>query len=72
MKRFKKILWALPAVLVIIQFIRPAKNNSAAVPAQQVSAVFNVPAGVDSALRVSCYDCHSNKTHYPWYAEVQP
>jgi len=20
----------------------------------------------------ACYDCHSNTTRYPWYAEVQP
>jgi hypothetical protein len=23
-------------------------------------------------LNTSCYDCHSNNTNYPWYAEVQP
>ena len=23
-------------------------------------------------MQVSCNDCHSNKTEYPWYANVQP
>ena len=23
-------------------------------------------------LQVSCYDCHSNNTQYPWYNKVQP
>jgi hypothetical protein len=21
---------------------------------------------------VSCYDCHSNNTYYPWYNKIQP
>jgi hypothetical protein len=27
---------------------------------------------VKKILETSCYDCHSNTTHYPWYAEVMP
>lgn len=23
-------------------------------------------------LKSACYDCHSNETEYPWYAQVQP
>jgi hypothetical protein len=23
-------------------------------------------------LKVSCFDCHSNHTNYPWYAEINP
>jgi hypothetical protein len=23
-------------------------------------------------LKTSCYDCHSNKTAYPWYSNIQP
>ncbi len=23
-------------------------------------------------LQVSCNDCHSNKTEYPWYSNIQP
>jgi hypothetical protein len=31
-----------------------------------------VPADVQKILRRACYDCHSNATVYPWYAEIQP
>ena len=31
-----------------------------------------MPAAVQTTLRTSCYECHSNHTDYPWYAEVQP
>ena len=34
--------------------------------------VNNVPATVEKSLRVSCYDCHSNNTDYPWYSKIQP
>ena len=27
---------------------------------------------MQSLLETSCYDCHSNTTNYPWYANVQP
>ncbi|BAO56096.1 hypothetical protein NMS_2087 [Nonlabens marinus S1-08] len=23
-------------------------------------------------MQVSCYDCHSNNTEYPWYSRIQP
>ena len=27
---------------------------------------------VEKSLQISCYDCHSNNTQYPWYNKVQP
>ena len=30
------------------------------------------PANVRQILVTSCYDCHSNTTRYPWYAQIQP
>lgn len=67
----KKILLALLAVFVIIQFIRPEKNESND-QTYHVSNKYAVPADVESLLKTACYDCHSNKTEYPWYANVQP
>jgi hypothetical protein len=23
-------------------------------------------------MKNTCYDCHSNKTYYPWYSNIQP
>jgi predicted ATPase len=34
--------------------------------------VQNVPENVQQILKVSCYDCHSNTTYYPWYDNIQP
>lgn len=68
----KKIVIVLLVVLVIIQFFRPAKNIATAKSANDITARIAVPADVQGILNKACYDCHSNNTRYPWYAEVQP
>jgi peptidoglycan hydrolase CwlO-like protein len=68
----KKILIALLAIFIIIQFIRPARNVSAEVPATHIANLYAVPENVQQVLKVSCYDCHSNNTVYPWYTNIQP
>ncbi len=67
----KKILIGLGLLLIIIQFIRPDKNDSNDL-ANDISTKYQVPSEVNQVLQVSCNDCHSNKTEYPWYANVQP
>ena len=67
----KKILIGLAIVFIIIQFFRPSKNLSADT-SKDISKLYNVPDNVETILQRACNDCHSNKTVYPWYAEVQP
>ncbi len=67
----KKILIGLLLVLVVIQFFRPEKNDSND-ETYAITTKYDVPKEVDDILRVSCNDCHSNNTVYPWYANVQP
>lgn len=67
----KKILIALAAVLIIIQFFRPAKNLSDD-QTYDISTKYIIPDSVHAILTVACNDCHSNRTEYPWYAEIQP
>lgn len=68
----KKVLVFLLIVLVIIQFIHPAKNISTAPLPNDIALHFSVPHDVQEVLRKSCYDCHSNNTKYPWYNNIQP
>jgi len=70
-KYLKPILWGLAGVFLLAQLFRPAKNQSND-QAGHVSKQIPVPDSVEAILKVACYDCHSNYTHYPWYAEVQP
>ena len=71
----KKILTGLGVLvvvaLIVIQFIRPEKNNSD-VRTNDITTAYTIPAEVNQLLEVSCFDCHSNNTRYPWYAKVQP
>jgi hypothetical protein len=68
----KKIALGLLAVLVIIQFIPTTKNNGEALGENDIAHLVNVPADVQKILEVSCNDCHSNHTNYPWYSQIQP
>ena len=67
----KKILIVLVVVFVLIQFIRPAKNNSND-NTYEISTQYTVSDDIRHLLTVACYDCHSNNTHYPWYSNIQP
>ena len=66
-----KILVGLVIFLVAIQFIRPERNLSDD-QTYSISTKYAVTDEVNGILKVACNDCHSNKTEYPWYANVQP
>jgi hypothetical protein len=72
MSIIKKILIALLGVLIFIQFIKPVKNQSDAVTPNDIFANFQTADSTKQLIRTACYDCHSNNTVYPWYAEIQP
>lgn len=69
---FKKILLVLLVILIIIQFIHPARNNSLSDQPNNIARMYKVPAEVDTILVKACLDCHSNKTRYKWYFKIQP
>src|SRR5258706_12462848 len=70
---FKKILLALLIVFIVIQFIQPTRNKSGQqVLATDITKIYNVPDSVQAVFKISCYDCHSNNTSYPWYSNIQP
>lgn len=68
---WKKVLIALVAILVLIQFIKPERNLSGD-ETYGIKTKYAVPDDVERLLKAGCYDCHSNKTEYPWYANFQP
>ena len=73
MKKILKIsLSVLLLIFILIQFFRPTKNVGEEIAANQMAAVQPVPENVGQILKVSCNDCHSNTTLYPWYNNIQP
>ena len=73
MKRILKIILKLALVaLLIIQFIRPDKNQEGYESVKAFELETKPSKQVAAILKANCYDCHSNETHYPWYAEISP
>ncbi len=72
MKVVKIIAVVLLVAFVGIQFMPTTRNQSDSVPSTDFMLVNNVPENIQKKLQVSCYDCHSNNTQYPWYNQVQP
>ena len=58
--------------LIVIQFIRPARNIGSIASATDITHYVRVPDTVMHILQTSCYDCHSNNTVYPWYTNLNP
>jgi len=70
-----KTLWVLVIVvvlLVVAQVVRPDMTLPNSDPAHSIERAVPVSPEVDAILKRSCYDCHSSKTRWPWYAKVAP
>jgi len=73
MKNILKVVAILVVVtLIVIQFFRIDTTNPGVNTTETLENVLNVPETVRTILDRSCADCHSHKTTYPWYADVQP
>lgn len=69
----KKIFVLGLIIFLLIQFHQPARNlDYGQVLPTHFTKTYTVPSDVESILRTSCYDCHSNNTEYPWYSYIQP
>ena len=71
-KTLRIFLFTLIAIFVLMQAFRPARNSGELHGPQSLAVAHHVPARVEAILQKACYDCHSNRTRYPWYANIQP
>lgn len=69
---YKKIIIALIAILIIIQFKRIDTINPVTDSTKDYVVIAKAPQEIRDLLRTSCYDCHSNETNYPWYSNIAP
>lgn len=72
MRILKKISWFLLIVFVIAQFFQPEKNEGNLTSLTAFISETKPPEEVHKILKESCFDCHSNKTIYPWYSNITP
>src|SRR5689334_19634126 len=68
----KRALLIIIIVLILIQFIQPPHNDGPVYAATDITHAVQVPDSVMTLLKVSCYDCHSDHTTYPWYSKITP
>jgi hypothetical protein len=68
----RKILLTTLSAIIILQLVRPVKNINLVVLSTDISFHSPFPDTVKCILQRSCYNCHSNNTVYPWYAEIEP
>ena len=72
MRIIKIIPWIALVAFVVIQFLPTERNESYVTPKTDFMLVNEAPTIIENKLKVSCYDCHSNNTVYPWYNRIQP
>ncbi|MFV0305635.1 MAG: heme-binding domain-containing protein [Moheibacter sp.] len=68
----KKVIFILVVILVIAQFFRPSKNIGDSVDLATFYNETNASEEIQNILKVSCNDCHSSNTNYPWYSNITP
>jgi hypothetical protein len=71
-KFIKRSVIIVAVFLVVIQVIRPARTNPPIDPARTIEARTQMPEEVGMLFDMSCSDCHSYETKWPWYSKVAP
>lgn len=72
-KPIRKIAIIGLIIFLLMQLYQPARNlDYGQVLPVHIEKVYSIPSNVHDILTTSCYDCHSNNTHYPWYSYIQP
>lgn len=64
-RRWTIALIVAAVVVVAIQLVPVDRGTSAAV-------TLDAPPEVQATLSVTCFDCHSGATDWPWYSRVAP
>ncbi len=73
LKRLAHVAGVLLVIAMVgVQFSRPERPRGELPSDGRMNELVVVPGSVDSLLRRSCYDCHSEDTRWPWYAQVAP
>jgi hypothetical protein len=73
MKGKKGLLWLTLSLILLVQLYRPSRTVEKQKPGNMdFMQCYNVPDDIKTTLSLSCYDCHSDRTRYPWYSQFQP
>lgn len=68
----KHVIIIVIAIFALMQVIRINTVNPEVVLAKDFLHLTQAPPEIANIMTTSCYDCHSNQTKYPWYAQIAP
>jgi hypothetical protein len=68
----QRTLITLVMLFGAIQLIRPSRVNPPIDESRTLQARTQVSPEINAVLERSCNDCHSDKTHWPWYSNIAP
>ncbi|MBK8340226.1 MAG: heme-binding domain-containing protein [Flavobacteriales bacterium] len=68
----KRILLVLFVLILVAQLVQPDRSVPAVDPTQDLVTMTAAPPDIQAMMIGACYDCHSNRTTYPWYARLTP
>lgn len=71
-KAFKITGLVILVAFLGLQLFRPERNLGELEGPDSIARTQEVPDQIRDIFQRACYDCHSNRTRYPWYSEVQP
>lgn len=73
MRKFLKLAaLSLVVLFISVQFVRPNRTNPPFEQQRTIESRVRVTPEVAAIFERACKDCHSNRTEWPWYAQVAP
>ncbi len=71
-KKTKIFLYVLAGLFLLLQIYPMERPEVTDINIDDLLKNVDVPENVASMLKSACYDCHSNESTYPWYANIAP
>ena len=68
----KRFLYIFLAIAVVAQFIQPDRSAPPIDPTNDMLVMTAAPDDIRALVQGACYDCHSDRSMYPWYSYVTP
>ncbi|MBI5402040.1 MAG: heme-binding domain-containing protein [Ignavibacteriae bacterium] len=73
MKKLRKYSFVLLILFIILlQFVKPDTGNPPEDKDKFITEHIKIPYNVYLKLEAACFDCHSNRTKWPWYSKISP
>lgn len=72
MNIYIKLGVAVMVCLLLSQFFQPEDNSGDYESVKSFLVETNVNSNIESILKKACFDCHTDKTVYPWYGKITP